>query len=203
MNQCPKCNTPLRDFRFIIGGVVEEVPQCCPSCNADRLNRMQEMSDSALIQFMAKLGVPSRYINATLTTAMYDQSSLDFTKGTLWYGESGVGKTYQMVGMMKEAILNEYKVKFVDWSAVMCSLRCKPETYSSILDDMLNHGLIAIDDFYVDNNYTYDYVYHIIKALHGRDKRILMTATELPAQPKIAMRLAEMTNQYEVVNEWK
>jgi hypothetical protein len=68
---------------------------------------------------------------------------------------------------------------------------------------MLNHGLIAIDDFYVDNNYTYDYVYHIIKALHGRDKRILMTATELPAQPKIAMRLAEMTNQYEVVNEWK
>lgn len=203
MKRCRVCDTPLQDFRFFIGRQVEVCEQWCPTCNCNEINALQEKSDSALIQFMVKLGVPSRYINATLTTTMYDQSSLDFTKGTLWYGESGVGKTYQMVGMMKEAILNEYKVKFVDWSAVMCSLRCKPETYSSILDDMLNYGLIAIDDFYVDNNYTYDYVYHIIKALHGRDKRILMTATELPAQPKIAMRLAEMTNQYEVVNEWK
>jgi len=64
-------------------------------------------------------------------------------------------------------------------------------------------GLVAIDDFYVDNNYTYDYVYNIIKVLHGAKKPLLMTASELPAQPKIAMRLAEMTNQYEVVNEWK
>jgi DNA replication protein DnaC len=134
---------------------------------------------------------------------MYDPSSLDFSKGTIWYGESGVGKTYQMIGMLKEAVLAGFKVKFFDWSDVMCKLKCKPELYRTILNDMLDCGVVAIDDFYVDNNYTYDYVYYIIKTLHGANKRILMTASELPAQPKIAMRLAEMTNQYEVVNEWK
>ena len=203
MNQCPKCKSELQDFRFLISGKVEECKQWCPHCNADRLNHMQDMSTVAMIQLMIKLGVPNIYRAAHLTTAMYDESSLDFSKGTIWYGESGVGKTYQMVGMLKEAVLTGFKVKFCDWSSIMCTLRCKPEAYRDIVNDMLNCGVIAIDDFYVDNNYTYDYVYYIIKTLHGAGKRLLMTATELPAQPKIAMRLAEMTNQYEVVNEWK
>lgn len=204
MNQCPKCNTPLVDFRFLIDGQVEVCEQWCPTCNCDELSRMQDMSNAAMVRLMHNLGVPSRYVPAHITTAMYDGSSLDFSKGTIWYGESGTGKTWQMVGMMKEAILTGFAVKFFDWSEIMCKLRCKPDSYEAVIADIQNQcGLVAIDDFYVDNNYTYDYVYNIIKVLHGAKKPLLMTASELPAQPKIAMRLAEMTNQYEVVNEWK
>ena len=198
---CKKCNSELK-FVTVVSLDAVYGAHVCPNCEPDMLEMYQKRSEQAMLKRLHNMGIPRRYFPATLNAGMYNADFLNFKKGAIWFGESGVGKTWQMVGAIRRAILHNRKVAYADWTSMLCELKCNPNEYLKLLA-IPDVDVIAIDDFEVDNGFTFNYVYDFIKKLYCSDKIVYMTCSVLPAQDKIAMRLGEITSQYEVVNAWK
>lgn len=200
-NICTRCNTELKAVTVVSLEAVYTA-HVCPHCEPDMIEVYQKRSEQAMVKRLTNMGIPRKYLTAELNSGMYNADFLNFKKGAIWFGASGTGKTWQMVGAIRRAILHNRKVAYADWTSMLCELKCNPNEYLKLLS-IPNADVIAIDDFEVDNGFTFNYVYDFIKKLYYSDKIVYMTCSVLPAQDKIAMRLGEITSQYEVTNVWK
>ena len=169
----------------------------CAKCAPDMIEEYKKRSKNAMEKRFHNIGIPRKYYNATASIGLYAPECLRYEKGIIWFGESGVGKTWELVGMLRRAMLAGKSISYCDWTTTMCELKCNPNEYHRILA-VPQTDILAIDDFEVDNGFTFNYVYDFIKKLYCAEKVVYITCSTLPAQDKIAMRLGEMTKQYEV-----
>lgn len=196
MPKCPQCDNEMTKVDVVSMDNAYST-FVCGVCTPDIIETYKKRSEQAMTRRLSNMGIPRKYHNATATLGQYDEDCRNYKKGIIWFGESGSGKTWQMVGMIRKAITDNKKVAYADWTSMLCELKCTPNEYPNILA-IPTADIIAIDDFEVDNGFTFNYVYDFIKKLYCADKIVYMTCSVLPAQDKIAMRLGEMTKQYEV-----
>lgn len=196
MPKCPQCNNEMNEVDVVSTSNAYKT-FVCGHCAPDMLELYHKRSKQAMEERLNRLSIPHKYHQATAYVGQYDEECRNYKKGIIWFGESGVGKTWQMVGMIRRAIMDNKTVAYADWTSLLCQLKCNPNEYLKLLA-VPNADIVAIDDFEVDNSFAFNYVYDFIKKLYCAEKIIYMTCSVLPAQDKIAMRLGEMTKQYEV-----
>lgn len=203
---CKLCGSALRTYPIVsITGM--DTICLCSNCQAAEINKLLESNELALQALFSHHGVPQRYRNARLTKAsvfMRDSDKvLDFKRGIYFFGESGTGKTWQMIAWFRYYLEHGYKVAYLDFSELICRWRTDMKTYVESQDAWLYPDAIFIDDFDTSNPYLYDYTYNMVKSMHITNKRVFFTSTSLPSQEKLAMRIGELTLQVELRNTVK
>ena len=199
---CPKCNKTLTQYT-ILSENGSEVSLLCVKCQAVQIRKLKESNAKVAENTLKKQMVPFRYINATLTKEFTNfngsREVLDGMSGLYLIGESGIGKTYQLIAWMRYMILQGYKCNYVNWSDFLVQLRIDIKEYAMMKGGVLQADCIFIDDFDASSPYMYEIIYNFVNSMYNQGKLVFATGNELPTQSKLAMRFGEMTKQVKVV----
>lgn len=200
---CPSCNKPMANFTSLSDCGCADL-QLCRECHASKIANLTTSNTAILHKKLTEMRVPKRYWNASPDVSMWSKPNVSavcsFKTGVYFLGDSGVGKTYQMVGWLKYAILHGIKVNYINWSDFTCTLKSDLKIYDKLKADTLTAPVVFIDDFQVGNAYIEDYTFNFINTIYNEGITPFLTSINLPPHDRFAMRLGEMTVQYEVRN---
>jgi DNA replication protein DnaC len=183
---------------------VDKIP-LCSVCQAEDIEKIKQANHKNMCNLFEAESLPRRYWDASRFTDGMDKESKElldkFKKGIYFYGESGVGKTYQLAGWFKYAIMQGKTVKWIDWSDWLCELKANLNEYQPIRTKYSNAECIFLDGFDVGGQYVADYTFNFLNYLYKNDKIVYVSSESLVWQDRFASRLAEMTIQYELVGK--
>ena len=175
----------------------------CEVCQCTEIEKIQHNNNKVCSEMLRKLGVPKRCIGATMRKEFCAfqgaPSVLSGELGLFLLGESGVGKTYQMIAWMRHHIYAGRKVAYVDFSDFLCELRADARKYTNIRSLYDYADVVFIDDFDSSNPYVFEFVYNFINHLYKEQKLMFLTAEALPVQDRLAMRIGASTIQVELI----
>ena len=200
---CPSCNKPMANFTSLSDVGCADL-QLCKECHASKIANLTTSNMAILHKKLTEMKVPKRYWNASPDVSMWLKSNVSavcsFKTGVYFFGDSGVGKTYQMIGWLKYAIVHGIKVNYINWSDFTCTLKSDLKIYDKLKADTLTAPVVFIDDFQVGNAYIEDYTFNFINTIYNEGVTPFLTSINLPPHDRFAMRLGEITVQYEVRN---
>lgn len=199
---CPECETNMVRFPVFQTEGVQLTVQC-PTCSQAKLEQFRNKVAIALTNQLAiKIGVPKRFLASSfdLTGIKREHLSVlkDFKQGLYFFGESGCGKTHQLVSWLKFAMACGKTVEFIDWSEFLCKIRANSATYYEAVQQYKAYDVLFIDDFKVGTSYMEEYSYNFINELYKAERCAFFTSCTLPYQDQFAMRISQMTKQYEI-----
>jgi DNA replication protein DnaC len=178
--------------------------QLCRECHASKIANLTASNTAILHKKLKEMSVPQRYWGASPDVSMWAKPNVSavcsFKTGVYFFGDSGMGKTYQMIGWLKYAILHGIKVNYINWSDFTCTLKSDLKIYDKLKANTLTAPVVFIDDFQVGNAYIEDYTFNFINTIYNEGITPFLTSINLPPHDRFAMRLGEMTVQYEVRN---
>jgi len=174
----------------------------CNICDSAKLQPLRERMAMSLTNHLTGLGVPKRFLTSSFDTTGFKPGHLatvrDMGAGFYFYGESGCGKTHQLISWMKYAITLNLSVAYIDWSEFLCKIRANSTSYYDSIKEYRKCDVLFVDDFKVGTSYIEEYSYNFINDLYKSERTAFFTSCTLPHQDQFAMRIGQMTKQYEI-----